>query len=120
MSTADLLTLWSDQLAISVPVWLIILITLMYFARHPAHSAIRAASKVIRNAMRLSSKSVLSAEERLKQRNKEVLIAAGREASERYIEREFQRVESVVNRDLSGYPSLHRDLKEQIINIDED
>ncbi len=120
MSTADLLTLWSDQLAISVPVWLIILITLMYFARHPAHSAIRAASKVIRNSLRLSSKSVLSAEERLKQRNKEVLIAAGREATERYIEREFRRVESVVNRDLSGYPSLHRDLKEQIVNIDED
>ena len=120
MSTADLLTLWSDQLAISIPVWLIILITLMYFARQPAHSAIRSASKVIRNAMRLSSKSVLSAEERLKQRNKEVLIAAGREATERYIEREFQRVENVVNRDLSGYPSLHRDLKEQIINIDED
>jgi len=120
MSTADLLTLWSDQLALSVIIWLVVLIVLMYFARIPAHSAIRSFSKVIRNGMRMSARSTVLAEERLKERNKEVLIAAGREATERYIEREFHRVEVVVNRDLSGYPSLHRELKEQIINIDDD
>ncbi len=120
MSTADLLTLWSDQLALSIVIWLFVLIVLMYFARQPAHSAIRSFSKVIRNSMRLGARSTMLAEERLKERNKEVLIAAGREATERYIEREFQRVENVVGRDLSGYPSLHRELKEQIINIDSD
>lgn len=120
MSTENLLTLWSDQLALSIIVWLFVIITLMYFARHPAHSAIRAFSKVIRNGMRIAARSVVLAEDRLKQRNKEVILAAGREATERYIEREFQRVEDVVSRDLSGYPTLHRELKEQIINIDDD
>jgi hypothetical protein len=65
-------------------------------------------------------RSVMLIERRLKQRNQEVLLAHGREATERYIEREFQRVEALVSRDLSGYPSLQRDLKEQITRIDED
>ena len=120
MSMADLLTLWSDQIALSVIVWLFVIIVLMYFARQPAHSAIRDFSVVLRNAMRLASRSVILANKNLKERNRQVLIQTGREATERYIEREFQRVEDVVNRDLSTYPSLHRELKEQVTNIDED
>jgi hypothetical protein len=53
-------------------------------------------------------------------RNKEVLLAAGRESVERLIEREFQRVDAVVKRDLSGYPALQHTLAEQITRIDED
>ena len=49
-----------------------------------------------------------------------MLLAQGQQHSERLIEREFQRVEALVHRDLSGYPSLQRDLKEQITHIDED
>jgi hypothetical protein len=70
--------------------------------------------------MRLASRSVLLAEERLVNRNKEVLLAAGRESTERLIEREFQRVDAVVKRDLSGYPALQHTLAEQINRIDED
>jgi hypothetical protein len=70
--------------------------------------------------MRLASRSVLLAEERLVHRNKEVLLAAGRESLERVIEREFQRVDAVVKRDLSGYPALQHTLAEQITRIDED
>jgi hypothetical protein len=62
----------------------------------------------------------LLAEQKLVQRNKEVLLTAGIESVERLIEREFHRVDAVVKRDLSGYPTLHRALSDQTTRIDED
>ena len=120
MSTLELLTIWPDQPVLSAIILILVGMILMYFARHPAHTAIYALSVAIRKSLRLASKSVALAEQKLKERNREVLLAAGREACERYLEREFQRVETMVMRDLSGYPSLQRELKEQIAQIDED
>ena len=62
----------------------------------------------------------MSAERKLEGRNREVLLAAGREAAERMIEREFDRVEATVQKDLAGYPALQRKLSEEITRIDED
>ncbi len=108
------------QPALSVLIWLGILVVLMYVARQPAHQIIRMVALSVRNTLRLMAHSVMLAERLLRTRNREVLMAQGREHSEHFIEREFQRVETLVNRDLSGYPSLQRDLKEQITQIDED
>ena len=114
------------QLFPEQPSWLVVLglvlfaILMLYVARTPAHQAILTVTRSIRNALRIMARSVMVAERKLKKRNSEVLLAHGREATERYIEREFQRVEALVSRDLSGYPSLQRDLKEQITRIDED
>ncbi|HED33802.1 MAG TPA: hypothetical protein ENJ08_06240 [Gammaproteobacteria bacterium] len=108
------------QPALSVFIWVSILVVLMYVARQPAHQIIRMVAQSVRNTLRLMARSVMLAERLLRTRNREVLMAQGREHSEHFIEREFQRVETLVNRDLSGYPSLQRDLKEQITQIDED
>ncbi|MCW8830814.1 MAG: hypothetical protein OQK32_04740 [Gammaproteobacteria bacterium] len=121
MSFSELMSIWwPEQSGVSVLIWCLIIILLMWMARTPAHKTIRSFSLVIRNAMRMASHSVTALEKRLMERNREVLLTAGMQETERYIEREFQRVEDVVTRDLSGYPSLQRDLKEQIIRIDED
>ena len=95
-------------------------VVLLYLARSPAHKAIYSLSRVVHAGFRLMARSVTLAEERVRNRNKEVLLAAGAEAAERLIEREFQRVEGVVKRDLSQYPSLHRVLADQVVHIDED
>lgn len=95
-------------------------IILLYFAREPAHSSIRSFCRVIRNGLRLAAFSVLRAEKQLIARNKEVLLAEGLLNIERDIEREFQRVDKVVERDMQGYPSLHRKLSEEITRIDQD
>lgn len=95
-------------------------IVLLYFAREPAHNSIRSFCRVIRNALRLFSFSVLRAEKRLIIRNREVLLAEGLTKIERDIEREFHRVDKVINRDMQGYPSLHRKLSEEITRIDQD
>jgi hypothetical protein len=99
---------------------LLVLITFMYLARSTAHGAIRAFFGGIQTALRLGSDSLLNARTRLLQRNKEVLLSLGRESTEKVIDREFQRVNAVVERDLSSYPALHRQLSDQIVKIDED
>jgi len=48
------------------------------------------------------------------------LLAQGREASERIIEREFERIDATVRRDLAEYPALHRQLSEEVTLLDED
>ena len=111
---------WPSQAGVSAAIWLVIIIIMMWLARIPAHRAIRSFSFIIRNAMRMTAHSITSLEKHLKERNREVLLATGMEETERYIEREFQRVEDVVTRDLSGYPSLQRELKDQITKIDND
>ena len=111
---------WPDHTGVSVAIWLFIIIIMMWLARMPAHKAIRSFSFIIRNAMRMTAHSITSIEKHLVERNKEVLLSTGLEETERYIEREFHRVEDVVTRDLSGYPSLQRELKDQITKIDND
>ncbi len=119
--TSDFLYIWfPQQPAVSILIWAVLAIFLMYIARTPAHQALCGAARSLHNALRLMARSIMLAENQLRQRNREVLLAHGREAVERQIDREFQRVEALVSRDLSGYPSLQRDLKEQIAKIDED
>lgn len=101
-------------------IWFILAILVMYFARQPAHLAFRSLCKVIHNAMRLSARSIMRTEERLAHRNREVVLAQGRENIERVIEREFERVDATVRKDLAEYPALHRQLSEEITLIDED
>ncbi len=95
-------------------------IVVMYLGRSVAHAAIRSLFKMVHDLFRLSSGFAMSAQERLVQRNREVILEMGREEIERTIEREFHRVNAVVARDLSGYPALQRKLSDQIARIDED
>ncbi|MBW1981324.1 MAG: hypothetical protein JRJ12_08870 [Deltaproteobacteria bacterium] len=120
MSLTELLVIWPGSPLLSVLTWIVVAVLLLYLARTPAHRAIQSLSRAVHSGMRLASHSVLLAEQRLVQRNKEVLLAAGREAVERSLEREFHRVNAVVRRDFSGYPALHRSLAEQIARIEED
>jgi hypothetical protein len=47
-------------------------------------------------------------------------LAAGRESKERIVEREFDRVNETVRKDLANYSALHRSLSESINRIEED
>ena len=101
-------------------IWFFIISAVLYFARLPAKKYILAFSEVLHNALRLAASSVNSADLRLQARNRAVLLEAGREATERMIEREFVRVEDSVTNDLAQYPALQRKLSERITSIDED
>src|SRR5262245_28298428 len=106
--------------AISAIIWIVVLVVFLYLARHTAHQAIRTATSAISRGLRIAAHSVTHGEARLAERNREVLLAAGREAKERIIEREFARVGETVRKDLANYPHLHRGLSEAIGQIEKD
>jgi hypothetical protein len=114
------MTGWWPQWPWSLVVVLLVAMALLYLGRSAAHNALRAFAEMVHNGLKIGARSVMSAHERLVQRNREVLLEMGRESTERMIEREFQRVNAVVVRDLSSYPALHRKIADQITRIDED
>ena len=92
----------------------------LYFARTAAHRAIYSLSRVVGNGLRLGATSLVQAQEQLRLRNREVLLSAGREAAERMIDREFERIDTVVARDVSAIPGLDRDIRESLTKLEED
>ena len=119
MPLANMLSITSNTF-LSMMIWIVLLLAALYFARKPFHRAMGSLSRIIHNAMRLAAASVMSAEKSLVQRNREVLMAAGLESAERLVEREFERIDAAVVRDLEGYPHLQRQISELTTRLDED
>ena len=105
---------------LSALLWIVLLVAALYFARPTAHKLIRAAAFSLHKTFRTASLSVGKAETALARRNREVLLAAGREAKERIVEREFDRINETVRKDLANYSTLHRSLSESIDRIERD
>ncbi|MGH8241652.1 MAG: hypothetical protein ACREXP_32165, partial [Steroidobacteraceae bacterium] len=105
--------------AISALLWFVLAVAVFYLARHTAHQAIHTTAVALSRGLRIAAHSVGRGEAKLATRNREVLLAAGREAKERIVEREFVRVGESVRKDLANYPALHRALSESIRRIEE-
>jgi hypothetical protein len=119
MPIANMLSITSNPF-LSMMIWIFLLLAALYFARRPFHRAVGTLGKIIHNAMRLTAAGILSGEKRLVRRNREVLMAAGLEKAERLVEREFDRINTAVVRDLEGFPNIQRQLTELITRLDED
>ncbi|WP_196141116.1 hypothetical protein [Aliikangiella sp. G2MR2-5] len=116
----ELLQVWSDSPATSLVIWAVIAIIILYLGRKQAHQLFWTSGYSIYSTLRVWAFGVSKLEKRLTQRNHEVLLANGEKAAEKAIEREFTRINNIVKRDLSGYPSLHRQISESIENIESD
>lgn len=116
----QLILLWSDQPGLSLAIWLVVLITVLYLARQPAHQLIRTTGRSIYRWMRSASRAVAHVERQAIERNKAVILAQGQEATEKVIEHEFSRINDIVARDLSHYPALHRELTDAIDQLEND
>jgi len=104
----------------SALLWIILIVSALYLARATAHKAIQALARALHRGFRTASKAVSRSQENLAARNRDVLLAAGREAKERVIEREFDRINDTVRKDLGNYSALHRSLDESINRIEDD
>src|SRR5688572_5427362 len=104
---------------VSALIVFVLAVVALFLARHTAHQAIRAATNAISRGLRLAAHAVANGEKRLAARNRDVLLSAGREAKERIVEREFDRISDGVRKDLTNYPTLHRALSESIKHIEE-
>ena len=105
---------------LSALLWIVLVVATLYFARPTAHKLILVAGSSLHKMFRVASVSVTGAEKKLADRNREVLLAAGREAKERIVEREFDRINETVRKDLANYSALHRSLSESIGRIEQD
>jgi len=112
--------IWPENVAMSVIVWLTLFMIVLYIARGPVHGIISSTSRMVHRAMRLAARALMQVEHRLTQRNREVLLESGKEMMDHQIAREFERIDSTVQRDLAEYPALQRRLLELVTNIDED
>ncbi|MBC2713183.1 MAG: hypothetical protein HGJ94_19980 [Desulfosarcina sp.] len=106
--------------SLSVLVWILLSIAAMYFARRPFHDSMASLSRVIYNAMRVAAASVKMTQRRLEERNREVLLATGMEHAERRAEREFERISTMVERNLEAYPQLQRQIRENLLKLEDD
>ncbi|HLU60934.1 MAG TPA: hypothetical protein VKZ99_01130 [Gammaproteobacteria bacterium] len=105
---------------LSLLLMILLAVLALYFARATARAALLAAGNTFYRALRLASSATVRAERQLAVRNREVLLAQGREAAERAIEREFERVQTAVKKELADFPAMHRRLSESITAIEED
>ncbi|HEY5568970.1 MAG TPA: hypothetical protein VIM81_17230 [Gammaproteobacteria bacterium] len=105
---------------LSILLWVVLAVAVLYLARGSAHHVLLTLCQALHDVIQLAVQAATAGEKRLTERNHEVLLAAGREAKERIIEREFDRVGDSVHKDLAGYPGLQRTLSAAITRIEED
>ena len=106
--------------ALSAIVLFLIAMPFLYAARKPVHELVHALGHLVGGPLRLASRWLLAASRDMKERNKAVLLAHGREETGQLIAREFERIAALVRRDLEGYPALQRRLLDEITRVEED
>lgn len=116
----SLLYIWSDSPSVSVSIWITLAMVVLYLARKQAHQLIYSTARALFRTMRLWSFTLAELEQRLVTRNQSVLLAHGAKETEKTIEREFSRINDIVQRDLSHYPALHRHIADAIEKIEAD
>jgi len=120
MDSWQALLIWPGNPVLSVLVLFVMAIPILYGARQAMHSLLHALFRAISNPLRLGSHWLFKTAEELRLRNKMVLLSHGREEISQGIVKEFDRVTSLVQRDLHGYPALQRKLMDEITRIEED
>lgn len=70
----------TDSTWLSALIWAVIGVSFLYLGRTPARRAISAVTRIFHNALRLTAHAINRAEQGMAERNRAVLLAAGREA----------------------------------------
>ncbi len=109
-----------NQPGVSLLILVILLMAGLYMMRSSIHYVITQLMGMIYSMFRIASRSLGQGAKKLKERNRDVLLQLGKEEVEGKIEREFFRVNTMVERDLGKYPALQRLMSDQISNIDDD
>ena len=109
-----------DQPGVSMLILVVLLMAGLYMMRPSIHYVITQLMGMIYSMFRIASRSLGQGAKKLKERNRDVLLQLGKEEVEGKIEREFFRVNTMVERDLGKYPALQRLMSDQIAHIDDD
>ena len=120
MADSPFWVIWPGNPALSALLWFAIAMPFLYAARAPVHGLLRSLGALANGPLRLAARTLLAGARDLRERNRAVLFAQGREESAERIGREFERVAALVKRDLEGYPALQRKLLDEITRVEED
>lgn len=112
--------IWPNNAVLSAITLCLIAIAFLYAGRRPMHDLIRSIGHSVSGPLRLGARSLVAAANGIQERNRAVLLAHGRAEVGQRIEREFERIGTIVTRDLQGYPALQRKLLDEITRIEED
>jgi hypothetical protein len=112
--------IWPGNAMASALILFAIAMPFLYAARKLVHDLVRSIGHTIGGPLRLAARWLFATARDMKERNKAVLLAHGREEIGQLIEREFERVGVLVTRDLEGYPALQRKVLDEITRVEED
>lgn len=102
--------------------WLLVLIAatlVLYFIRGSAHQLLHAFFQTLYRSLRISALSIRGAGDAIATRNREVLFEHGRDMAERELERHFARLGKMVEKDLSRYPNIQRNIEQNIASMED-
>ena len=112
--------IWPGNAVASALILVAIAMPFLYAARRLVHDLLHSLGRMAGGPLRLGARWLFATARDMKERNKAVLLAHGREEVGQHIEREFERISALVTRDLEGYPALQRKLLEEITRVEED
>ena len=120
MTGSQFWMIWPDNAILSALILFVIAMPFLYAARKLVHDFLRSVGQMVGGPFRMGARWLFASARDMRERNKAVLIAHGREEVGQLIEREFERIGALVTRDLEGYPALQRKLLEEITKVEED
>src|SRR5713226_4036366 len=112
--------IWPGNAVASALILFAIAMPFLYAARKAVHDLLHSLGRMAGGPLRLGARWLFATARDMKERNKAVLLAHGREEVGQHIEREFERVGLLVTRDLEGYPALQRKVLDEITRVEED
>ena len=120
MSIEAVLGLWADAMVLSVVIWLVLVVTVLYAGRRWIAPLATALFQGVDHLLRLSARSVRAAARHVDKRQRAYLRTLERERLDHQLYRELHGLHDRVNRDLGGYPVLQRAMHEQIQRLEQD
>ncbi len=118
--TGDWWVIVPGNQGVSLMILGVVLIIFMYGGRTAMHGVLHALTRTVAGPLRLGARWLFKTADEMRARNKTVMLAQGRDELKRTIEREFERIATLVQRDLHGYPELQKKLLAQTTKIEED
>ncbi|WP_018954352.1 hypothetical protein [Thioalkalivibrio sulfidiphilus] len=120
MSAEALLGLWAESLPVSLIIWLVLLVVVLYAGRRWIEPLAATVLGGVDRMLRYSARSVRAAARWVDRRQRLYLRWLERERLDQRLYRELRGLHDRVNRDLGGYPVLQHSLHAQIQRLERD
>ncbi|MDH5325623.1 MAG: hypothetical protein OEZ68_04980 [Gammaproteobacteria bacterium] len=106
--------------ALSIAIWVALSMVFLFFAREPVHKMFQALSDGTAGGFRRFAEWTKRAAEKMREKDRKVLLESGVANIQNKILQEFAKIESTNTKTLADYPKLQLKLDEEITKIEKD